>query len=68
MIYFEHEVMTFRTDTKKGMKLMSDKLTEWGAAGYEVVSVVATSMSGDAVNVFLKRKVFAAEHDEGKAA
>lgn len=68
MIYFEHEVMTFGTSTKKEMNQMADKLNEWGAAGYEVVSVVPTSMSGDAVNVFLKRKVIVEELDEGRAA
>ena len=68
MIYYEHEVMTFGTQKKKDIEAMSKTLNEWGAAGYEVVSVVPTSMSGDAVNVFLKRKVFVDEQDEGKAA
>ncbi|WP_341369146.1 hypothetical protein [Yoonia sp. BS5-3] len=68
MIYFEHEVLTFGTSNAKEMKKMADTLTEWGAAGYEVVSVVSTSMNGSHVTAFLKRKVLVDDKDEGKAA
>lgn len=68
MIYFEHEVMTFGTSTSKEMKKMADTLTEWGAAGYEVVSVVPTQIGGSVVAVFLKREVHAEDGTEGKAA
>lgn len=68
MIYFEHEIFTFGTRSKKDIAEMRAKLAEWGAAGYEVVSVVAASIDGSTVNVFLKRKVFLEDQDEGKAA
>lgn len=68
MIYFEHEILTFGTSTKKEMKKMADTLTEWGEAGFEVVSVVSTSMNGSHVTAFLKREVLVEDKDKGKAA
>jgi len=68
MIYFEHEVLNFGTRTKKDRAAMKASLTEWGAAGYEAVSVVPASLDGSVVNVFLKREVYAKSQDEGKAA
>ncbi|AUR22508.1 hypothetical protein [Phaeobacter inhibens] len=68
MIYFEHEILTFGTGTKKEVNAMATSLKEWGAAGYEVVSVVPIQIGGAVVTVFLKRKVFIEDQDEGKAA
>ncbi|MFV1630793.1 hypothetical protein [Phaeobacter sp. JH20_18] len=68
MIYFEHEILTFGTGTKKEMNAMATSLKEWGAAGYEVVSVVPIQIGGAVVTVFLKREVFVENDSDGKAA
>ncbi|MGH1415743.1 MAG: hypothetical protein ACRBB0_19800 [Pelagimonas sp.] len=68
MIYFEHEILTFGTGTKKEMNAMAASLKEWGAAGYEVVSVVPIQIGGSVVTVFLKREVVAEDNSDGKAA
>ena len=42
---FEHEVLTFDANDKKSFAGMQETLRDWGAAGYEVVSVVGTSVN-----------------------
>ena len=56
MKQFEHEVLSFNTSNKKGMASMKTALSEWGAAGYEVVSVVPHWPTAGAIDVFLKRE------------
>ncbi|WP_299720546.1 hypothetical protein [uncultured Tateyamaria sp.] len=68
MIYFEHEVLTFGTSTKKEINAMAASLKDWGAAGYEVVSVVPIQIGGAIVTVFLKREVVVENDSDGKAA
>ncbi len=68
MIYFEHEILTFGTGTKKEINTMAASLKEWGAAGYEVVSVVPIQIGGAVVTVFLKREVVVENDSDGKAA
>lgn len=68
MIYFEHEIFTFGTRSKKDVAEMRATIKEWGDVGYEVVSVVPASIDGSTVCVFLKRKVVIEDQDEGKAA
>ncbi len=68
MIYFEHEILTFGTGTKKEINAMAASLKEWGAAGYEVVSVVPIQIGGAVVTVFLKREMVAEDNSDGKAA
>lgn len=57
MKQFEHEVLSFDANGKKGYAAMQLTLKEWGEAGYEVVSVVNTAMNGCNFTVFLKREV-----------
>lgn len=68
MIYFEHEILTFGTSTKKEINAMAASLKDWGAAGYEVVSVVPIQIGGAVVSVFLKREVVVENDSDGKAA
>lgn len=68
MIYFEHEVLTFGTSTKKEINAMAASLKDWGAAGYEVVSVVPIQIGGAIVTVFLKREVVVENDSDGRAA
>lgn len=53
---FEHEVLTFDANDKKNFAGMQETLREWGAVGYEVVSVVGTSVNSSNFTVFLKRE------------
>ncbi len=53
---FEHEVLKFDANDKKSFALMQETLREWGASGYEVVSVVGTSLNSSNFTVFLKRE------------
>lgn len=57
MKQFEHEVLNFNYTSKKGNVEMRTALTEWGAAGFEIVSVVPNSQLGGQVTVFLKREI-----------
>lgn len=56
-MYFEHEVLSFGTSTKKENAEMRAALKEWGEAGYEVVSVVPVTIGGSVLNIFLKRRI-----------
>ena len=53
---------------KKGLADMRDKLAEWGASGYELVSVVASDMHSRSVTAFLKREVEGLPVANGEAA
>ena len=57
MKQFEHEILTFGTTTKKDYEKMRQSLSEWGEAGFEVVSVVPTAIDGSEVTIFLKREI-----------
>lgn len=54
---FEHEVLTFDANGKKGHATMQNSLREWGEAGFEIVSVVGTAINSSNFTVFLKREV-----------
>ena len=54
---FEHEILTFDANDKKSFAGMQETLRDWGAAGYEVVSVVGTSVNSSNFTVFLKREL-----------
>lgn len=66
MKQFEHEVLNFNYTNKKGYLEMSTALKEWGAAGFEVVSVVPNGQLGGQVTVFLKREI--TENESSEAA
>jgi len=68
MMYFEHEVLSFGTGTKKEHAAMRTALKEWGEAGYEVVSVVPVTIGGSVVNIFLKRQVVSDDGETNVAA
>jgi len=68
MKQFEHEVLIFDMSGKKGLADMRDKLAEWGASGYELVSVVASDMHSRSVTAFLKREVEGLPVANGEAA
>ena len=53
---FEHEVLTFNASNRKGYVAMQETLREWGAAGYEIVSVTNDSFNASHYVVFLKRE------------
>lgn len=52
---FEHEVLTFDASDKKGFDTMKSTLSTWGDAGFEIVSVVGSSVNASYFTVFLKR-------------
>lgn len=55
---FEHEVLSFKTGTKKQVEEMQKQLTEWGAAGFELVAVTeAPPNFGGGITAYLKREV-----------
>ncbi|MEN8950649.1 hypothetical protein [Planktotalea arctica] len=64
MKQFEHEIMTFDLATKKGNKHMAETLQAWGAVGFELVSVVPTSINATGVTVFLKREISLAQNGD----
>lgn len=64
---FEHEVLTFAVGRTKDFAKMQDSLQEWGAAGYEVVSVLQHVTAGSTFTVFLKRAVECADVSEEAA-
>ncbi len=49
--------MSFTTNTKKGFAKMQSDLREWGAAGYELVSVTPNDLNADSVMVFMQREI-----------
>lgn len=57
MKQFEHEVLGFDASTQKRFKEMQTTLQHRGAAGFEIVSVVQTSMNSNTFMVFLKREI-----------
>lgn len=63
---FENEVLDFDL-TKKGQhEAMAKALTEWGAAGFELVAVVACGEFSLQIKVFFKREE--AENEKSEAA
>ena len=68
MKQYEHEVLFFDLRANKGLAEMRDKLAEWGAAGYELVSVVPSDMHSRSVTAFLKREVTGLPVGNGEAA
>jgi len=54
---FEHEVLTFSVAKPKEKASMKATLSEWGAAGWEIVSVVPSDMHSYSLTVFLKREL-----------
>lgn len=60
---FNHEVLSFDANGKKEYKAMQDKLRDWGEAGFEIVSVISTSMNGSYFTVFLKREMIVDTQD-----
>ncbi|WP_108816832.1 hypothetical protein [Loktanella sp. Alg231-35] len=63
---FEHEVLSFDANGKKEYAAMQATLREWGESGFEIVSVVGTSMNGSDFTVFLKREVNNNADNEGE--
>lgn len=57
MKQFEHEVLSFDTSTTKGFAKMQQELQEWGKAGFEIVSAVSGTVSGDIIRIFMKREI-----------
>lgn len=68
MIKFEHEVLYFDLSKRNGAEEMELKLKEWGAAGFELVSVVAHGPTNSQVSTFFKRAILVDETDEGIGA
>ncbi|MGH1416348.1 MAG: hypothetical protein ACRBB0_22860 [Pelagimonas sp.] len=68
MKQYEHEVLIFDVSNNKGVTKMRDQLAEWGAAGYELVSVVSGDMHSRSVTAFLKREVDGLHVENGEAA
>lgn len=63
---FANEVLDFDL-TKKGQhEAMAKALTEWGAAGFELVAVVACGEFSLQIKVFFKREE--AENEKSEAA
>lgn len=54
---FEHEVLTFDTNSRKGCDAMQKALKEWGVAGYELVSVTPDLTVPQGVMLFFKREI-----------
>jgi hypothetical protein len=54
---FEHEVLDFDLTKKDQHAVMAKALAEWGAAGFEVVSVVPHGQLGGRVTIFLKHEL-----------
>ena len=52
---FEHEILTFDASDKKGCETMKRTLSTWGDAGFEIVSVVGSSVNASYFTLFLKR-------------
>ena len=57
MKQFEHEVLSFDASTTKGFAKMQQELQEWGKAGFEIVSAVSGTVSGDIIRIFMKREI-----------
>ncbi|UUV08699.1 hypothetical protein [Ruegeria sp. YS9] len=68
MKQYEHEVLIFDLRGNKGLAEMQAKLAEWGAAGFELVSVVPSDMHSRSVTAFLKREVSGLPIGNGEAA
>ncbi|GGA31895.1 MULTISPECIES: hypothetical protein [Rhodobacterales] len=68
MKQFEHEFLVFDMASKKGLAQMRATLAEWGAAGYELVSVVPSDMHSRSVTAFLKREIAELTTSSGEAA
>ena len=54
---FEHEVLAFDTNGRKGRDAMQKALKDWGAAGYELVSVTPDRTVPQGVMLFFKREI-----------
>ena len=65
---FEHEVLTYDLSEKGMTAQMKTELTEWGHAGFEVVSVVNSDNYRSVVTVFLKRSKDDESDKPGQAA
>ena len=50
---FEHEVLTFDASDKKGFETMKSTLSTWGDAGFEIVSVVGSSVNASIIQEVL---------------
>ncbi len=57
MKQYEHEVLSFDASTTKGFAKMQQELQEWGKAGFEIVSAVSGTVSGDIIRIFMKREI-----------
>ena len=68
MKQYDHEVLSFTLNTKKGNAEMEKSLREWGAAGFEIVSVIPSDMHSTGVTVFLKRELTGDPSENGAAA
>ena len=68
MKVFEHEVLNFKVDNRKNYEAMQKALREWGAAGYELVSVAPDRTSPQAFIVFLKREIGSHDPSSEEAA
>lgn len=65
---FEHEVLTYDLSEQGKTAQMKSELTEWGLAGFEVVSVVNSDNYRSVVTVFLKRSKDEESDKSGQAA
>lgn len=57
MKMFEHEVLNFNASNRKGYAEMQATLRDWGANGFEIISVTNDSVNPMSFIVFLKREV-----------
>lgn len=62
MTQYEYEVLHFDMSSRKGLDAMKAVLSEWGAVGFELVSVVPSDMHSQGVTAFLKRAQSSVDH------
>ena len=68
MKIFEHEVLNFNASNRKAYTEMQDTLRDWGANGFEIISVTNDSVNPMSFVVFLKREVSAEGSPSEEAA